>query len=129
MICKAFALVWLFEYALCQKNSDSNALTDQLAGDSDSVAKILGEDEAIHLVSAALRRVKEKRKKAELKSRLAEVKVLASAKHYQRSLKDVHEPTTQSSELKSKLAHLSESQNRYSRIAKKTDLIATFTRG
>jgi hypothetical protein len=118
------ALVWLSKSALCQHSTGSNALTDQLAGDSDSVANILGEGEAMDLVSAALRRVKEKRKKAELNSRLAEVRVLATTKNYQKALADVQDYITQSSQLKSKLAHLSVSQDHYSQIAKKTDKIA-----
>ena len=76
-------LVLSSAHVICQTASNDDDLTAQLAGDSDSVASILGVGEAVNLVDSALKRVKEKRNKAILKSHLAEVKALAAAKRDQ----------------------------------------------
>ena len=121
---KIWSLIWLFEFANCQASSGGNKLTDQLAGDSDTVASVLGENEAIDLVNEALRRVKEKRNKADLKSHSAEIQAEAATKTYEASLTAAQNYITQSHEFKSRLSHLAAAQTHYSHLTHKTEEIA-----
>ena len=102
----------------------SDDLTERLAGDSDSMESVLGPEEAEDLVDAALRRVKEKAKKAVKIAKLAGLKALASRERYTELINNASEYLSNIEELKTKLLTLTSKEARDSKDAVKAGEIA-----